>query len=206
MTVENPNMRRRAAAPATMAVAALALAGCATTHIGEDWQCPLEQGARCVSVAAADPAVRGVELAERDTVPAAVRTTGKRTEIGPPLPPVEAGRPDTTDTSAETDTTGVGRRCPAFCRPFRWFGRLLESDADREPADALIAGDSAADAGANADESPAAADAPAPDTDLRLPETIGRIWIAPYVDADGVYREAAWVRIVVAPAAWRTRR
>ena len=38
---------------------------------------------------------------------------------------------------------------------------------------------------------------------LREPETIGRIWIAPFVDADGVYREGAWVRVVIAPAEWR---
>ena len=39
--------------------------------------------------------------------------------------------------------------------------------------------------------------------DAREPERIGRVWIGPFVDADGVYREASWVRIVIAPAEWR---
>ena len=40
---------------------------------------------------------------------------------------------------------------------------------------------------------------------LRAPEVIGRVWIAPFVDAGGIYREAHWVRVVMAPAAWRLR-
>ncbi len=47
---------------------------------------------------------------------------------------------------------------------------------------------------------------PAPvaaDAALREPEVIGRIWIAPFVDADGHYREGAWVRTVLEPAGWR---
>ena len=38
---------------------------------------------------------------------------------------------------------------------------------------------------------------------VRLPDEIGRVWIAPFVDADGIYREASWVRVVIAPARWR---
>ena len=45
-------------------------------------------------------------------------------------------------------------------------------------------------------------DTPAVD-DLRTPEVIGRIWIAPYVDAHGVYHEASWVRVVFEPAGWK---
>ena len=40
---------------------------------------------------------------------------------------------------------------------------------------------------------------------LRAPEVIGRVWIAPFVDAGGIYREAHWVRVVMAPAEWRLR-
>ena len=40
---------------------------------------------------------------------------------------------------------------------------------------------------------------------LRTKERIARIWIAPFVDADGVYREAHWVRTVLEPARWRLR-
>ena len=38
---------------------------------------------------------------------------------------------------------------------------------------------------------------------LREPEVLGRIWIAPFVDADGHYREGAYVRTVLEPAGWR---
>ena len=37
--------------------AALMLAGCSATHVGDSWQCPLTQGEVCASIAAADPAV-----------------------------------------------------------------------------------------------------------------------------------------------------
>ena len=39
--------------------------------------------------------------------------------------------------------------------------------------------------------------------EVRIPEKIGRIWIAPWVDANGVYREGAWVRVVISAATWR---
>ena len=39
--------------------------------------------------------------------------------------------------------------------------------------------------------------------DLRTGEVVARIWIAPFVDADGVYREASHVRVVLEPAGWR---
>ena len=38
---------------------------------------------------------------------------------------------------------------------------------------------------------------------LRTKERVARIWIAPYVDSGGVYREGGWVRAVIAPARWR---
>ena len=41
------------------------------------------------------------------------------------------------------------------------------------------------------------------DETLRTKERIARIWIAPYVDPGGVYREGGWVRVVVRPAGWR---
>ena len=40
---------------------------------------------------------------------------------------------------------------------------------------------------------------------LRTEESIARIWIAPFVDAAGVYREGHWVRTVLEPARWRLR-
>ena len=47
-------------------------------------------------------------------------------------------------------------------------------------------------------------DDPAAD-DLRTGEIVARIWIAPFVDADGVYREASHVRVVLEPAGWRLK-
>jgi len=41
------------------------------------------------------------------------------------------------------------------------------------------------------------------DETLRTKERVARIWIAPYVDSSGVYREGGWVRAVIAPARWR---
>ena len=42
--------------------------------------------------------------------------------------------------------------------------------------------------------------------DLRSGEVVARIWIAPFVDAGGVYREATHVRVVLEPAGWRLPR
>ena len=44
---------------------------------------------------------------------------------------------------------------------------------------------------------------PADDGALRTGEVVARIWIAPFVDAEGIYREGSWIRAVIAPAAWR---
>ena len=41
--------------------------------------------------------------------------------------------------------------------------------------------------------------------DLRTGEVVARIWIAPFVDANGVYREASHVRVVLEPAGWRVK-
>ena len=205
MTVENTNTHRRALAPAMAAVAVLTLSGCAATHIGEDWQCPLEQGARCVSVASADPAVRDADPAVPGTKPVAKRWIARRAETS-----ASAGA---SGTNTETGTAGARRDCPALCRPFRWFTRLLEADAGRDPSDASApalgvpepaANDAESGTWAHNGESFGDADESPARVPVRLPETVGRIWIAPYVDGAGVYREASWVRVVIAPATWRT--
>ena len=291
---------------------AAALAGCAATHVGDDWQCPLAQGEVCTSIAAADPAV----APEREVPPLATRTPLYR------APELEAAA---TETRPGTET----RPCAEGCNPFAWLGRMLaprvatadtavsdeavstvpteettvrtgtpnadeapcgaeeptskpaavavDADDGAEPIDdgapCSIAAESQATAtpapiapsmaapipcetdeaaatptespveaggttGATASEDaeapcadpvsvgetaaaedaegppPPAADAPpstaatllppppAPDA-LRTGEVVGRIWIAPFVDAGGVYREGAWVRAVLAPAGWR---
>ena len=250
MTAENLNTRRRAPAPAIMAFAALTLAGCGTTHIGEDWQCPPAQGARCVSVAAADPAARGGGPAARGGGPVAregnpaargsdpamrgdessVRSAGRAMEgtpgnmeiVGPPRP---SGVPSAHGQSVPAkpdagDRAGRREGC-AVCRPFAFLARLLRGasagggnpaggPADNGPVDSGPADGASADSGPSGglpsnDEAQGAAapDAAVADVGLRAPERIGRVWIAPYVDAGGVYREASWVRIVIAPADWK---
>ncbi len=184
MTVGDLNTTRCALAPAM--AAALTLAGCTATHIGEDWQCPLAQGAHCASVAAADPMARR---------PA---TDGDRTaehgETRAVLPASVSLLPATPDIPTEAVRDGGGSGCSTP------NDSVPTNDAPPPAAGVPAAGEQA-DGGAPS----CAAGEPLPDASLRRPETIARVWIAPHVDADGVYREASWVRIVVAPAAWRTR-
>ena len=309
----------------TLAVLTLttALAGCAATHVGDDWQCPLAQGAVCTSIAAADPAV----VPERAPPRLATRTPLYR------VPETEAAATESTN-GTTTEPGTETRPCAEGCNPFAWLGRMLtprgaaaepvevdeavsttplketpapvaiaaahetrcgagepapepaDTDDEAEPiddtgtpcpiaagaqepatstavaaaepidssttaaircgtddapaaptesptettgrTDASAADDneapcagsaSAEDAEGDvaaaedtppppADRAPSSSDAlvppppPAPDA-LRTGEVVGRIWIAPFVDAGGVYREGAWVRAVLAPARWR---
>ena len=194
---------------AAATLAALILAGCSSTHVGESWQCPLAQGGSCTSVEDADPAV-----------PA---------RAGEPLYRVRAEA----ESARPREAARTERPCDAACGPFTWLARLFgtETDADGDesaapkpavrpeaeaaaalplPADTTPApgdpapGDTAPVETASMDpagEDPAGDD-PATD-DLREPEYVGRIWIAPFVDGDGIYREGAWVRLVIEPARWR---
>ena len=191
------------AALVAIVLGAIALAGCSATHVGESWQCPLAQGGSCDSVAAADPAVP--DAAARKPV------------LLKPLYEVRG---------AERSDAPPARRCDAGCGgfdPFAWLARLFGGGDDGaetaaegtaappEPVAATPGAvgvpETAADDAAVAVEppaEPAALSAPG-DGDLRTGEVVARIWIAPFVDADGVYREAFHVRAVLAPAGWRLR-
>ena len=162
---------------------ALLLAGCSATHVGESWQCPLAQGSSCATIAEADPAV-----------PAAARAA---VLFGDPLPAA----------SRQPDGMAVGNRrhqgeaCADDCGPLAWLATLFRvgtgAAAARVPPEAPATGqDGKVPSGASG---PAIVD----DASLRVPEVLGRIWIAPFVDADGIYREAHWVRVVLEPAAWK---
>jgi len=162
----------------------LLLAGCSATHVGESWQCPLAQGSSCTSIAKADPAV-SVDAARMAAL------------FGDPLP--EARR--------HPDPMAVGGRfdqdqaCAGDCGPLAWLLRLFRVDtgdaAARVPSEAPAAGQGG-EVPSTAPGTPIADDA-----SLRVPEVLGRIWIAPFVDADGIYREAHWVRVVLEPAGWK---
>ena len=195
---------RRMARPAA-ALTALLLAGCSSGHVGESWQCPLADAGTCDSVAAADPAVPDLD-------------TARHTVLGEPLWRVRGGEtrtaPQRADTACEEDCAGFD--------PFGWLARLFAPEsADREktaatgpvrllpPKTPPSAGPSEASAALPAEPDaakthPVAEDPPG--ADLRTDEVVARIWIAPFVDAGGVYREASWVRVVLEPAGWRLGR
>ncbi len=210
MTHATKPVPRRTALPVA-AIAALLLAGCSTGHIGESWQCPLAGGGSCDSVAAADPAVPE-------------RKAARRTVLAEPLWRVRATEPDTL---AETPCATA---CGEGFDPFAWLARLFGGGDDEGPAgpaegepgpataDAAEAAGTAAvsptaptgteprpaepAAGLLAAEADPAQDGPLAG-DLRTDEVVARIWVAPFVDADGVYREAAWVRAVLEAAGWK---
>ena len=210
MTSGTKTVRIRPALPSA-ALAALLLAGCSTGHIGESWQCPLAEGGLCDSVAAADPAVPDPK-------------TAGATVLAQPLWRVRGGEPGPQAAAPPCDA-----ECAGF-DPFAWLARLFaveaddgdarpagrfapapavaaaqppdpasggESDAPADPADPLPA-----EAGPSQDET--TEDSPAAG-ELRTGEVVARIWIAPFVDANGVYREASHVRVVLEPAGWRLR-
>ncbi len=156
------------AVPALIA-AALALGGCAATHVGDTWQCPLAQGAACTTVADADPAVNTADKARGLAVPEA---------------------PDAEDAG------GSGRACAGDCDPLGWLAKWIGTS------------DHLGEETAIAEPAPVSQGVEAPDPvseNLRTKERIARIWIAPFVDAHGVYREGHWVRAVLEPTRWRLR-
>ena len=196
MTLSAKPVTRRGAFPAA-ALAGLLLAGCSSGNVGESWQCPLAETGTCDSVAAADPAVPDMNAAGKTVLAEPlwrVRNTGE------PSPAAEA--------SCET-------ACDGPFDPFSWLARLFGAETD--------AGDKTAAPGPirllrpgapppavlpaepDAPEMHASGDDPA-GGDLRTDEVVARIWIAPFVDAEGIYREASHVRVVLEPAGWRLGR
>ena len=199
-----------AAVPAALVtMAMLAITGCAGTHVGDDWQCPMAQGEICASVSAADPAVpAGVERGNSPLPAGNVPLYRPSERDGPPL-----AREDESATAEAKKECGSGF---GLLLPFAWLGRLLAPDAHASADSASRSGaDPAVSPGSRTVTEHAGETGPSPaevvtrvtqkpvHDDAREPERIGRVWIGPFVDADGVYREASWVRIVIAPAEWR---
>ena len=220
MNMTHDTKRTRGVAISAALLTVLLLAGCSSGHVGESWQCPLAEAGTCDSVAAADPAVPG---------PGAARTSVP----GEPLWRVRGG--DAGTVSPENDAT-CGTQCGGFgpfAWLSRLFdaetadrgekttapGPVQLVPPDTSPPATLPAGaipanptpgaaepDTAAlAAGPDAPELHAHGDGPSGDA-LRTDEVVARIWIAPFVDADGVYREASHVRVVLEPAGWRLGR
>ena len=165
------------------AAAGLLLAGCSATHVGEAWQCPLAQGSSCTSIAEADPAV-----------PVAARTAAL---FGEPL----HGARDPADGLVAGGRRDRGEACARDCGPLSWLLRLFRVDAGDDAA--RLSPEAPATGQGGMAPTAAAGSAVTADAALRVPEVLGRIWIAPFVDADGIYREAHWVRVVLEPAGWK---
>ena len=213
------------------AAAGLALAGCAADYVGDDWQCPLAQGSVCASVAAADPAVPQARdpharIVETPTAPDAAgraallhgpRPEGSKSTAAEELDCASECNPlcwlaelfGASDGGPQ-DADGPGRAADD--------GRLAKDPVSKDAAGAVgpfgvAAGCAGVTETAGApgfrrdtvDASAAALHDGGGHGEVREPETIARVWIAPWVDADGVYREGAWVRAVIAPAEWWLR-
>ena len=177
----------RTLVPAIFA-AALVLGGCAATHVGDAWQCPLAQGAACTSVAEADPAVAAPGKAQG----LAIRTPLYQSKTG--------------------NAKGTGTSCAEGCDPLAWLAKWFRTVGDRDgTAEESTETGRPPTAAAPAEPEPVPPSQGSPRAAgdnlgmkaLRTKESIARIWIAPFVDADGVYREAHWVRAVLEPARWR---
>ena len=202
---------RRTAMPkaAVLAVTlgAVLLGGCSSGHVGESWQCPLATGGSCGSVAAVDPAVPD---------------TGHGTVLDAPL-----WKPRDNTLAAPEGTVCTGN-CGNGSGPFGWLGRLFSNrdgdagpdarEEESEPENVVPDAGSAIPSAAWGGTATASSALPAEPTlalhdtdvngpdrdDLRTDEVVARIWIAPFVDGNGVYREAGHVRVVLEPASWRT--
>ena len=198
-------------APVAIVLGALLLAGCSSGHVGEDWQCPLAKGGSCDSVAAADPAVPKTGSVQAMATGQPIRLL-PRDSVADALPARGPGQAPAIREPGQGSMEA--RACEADCGfdPFAWLARLFgaETDGDRldaqdaRPTMTASAPDMAAAADVRAEAVPAADDRAGAD-DLRTGEVVARIWIAPFVDADGVYREASHVRVVLKPAGWRLR-
>ena len=180
-----------------LALGAPLLGGCAASHVGNAWQCPLVQGQPCVSVADADPAGAGARRTSARQTGAREGNTGAVPVSETPLYRAAPAEDRADDRAAQPSRTG----CRGSCRPFAWLRRLGRHGTEAPPDGGV--GEADTDTG-EPGEPPEMlhADTAAVD-DLRTPEVIGRIWIAPYVDAHGVYHEASWVRVVFEPAGWK---
>ena len=185
------NCAPRAMAIPAAAVVAIMLAGCSSGHIGEDWQCPLAKGGSCASVAAADPAVPKAGSVQ-------AMATGQPIRLLPR--DMEAERADLPAMESRSCETACG------FDPFAWLARLFDgSDDEDRPGDGSAEPATVDSAAAALPAGPASGHDAAQADGLRTDETVARIWIAPFVDADGVYREASHVRVVLEPAGWRLR-
>ena len=131
------------------------------------------------------PVAQGTACTTVTEADPAVTTAGTARGLAIPELPGQTG-PD--------DVGRPGAACAGNCDPLAWLAKWF--GAPEEPDGGTVEAGSASPAGEVPD---------AKDEGLRTKERIARIWIAPFVDSGGVYREAHWVRAVLEPARWRAR-
>ncbi len=219
MTISTKHPRRMALSAA--AIAALLLAGCSSDNVGESWQCPLANAGTCDSVSAADPAVPDMN-GPRSAVLREPLWRVRAAEPDTPVPPVCSAECEggfnpfgwlARRFGAGEDDSGTADPEP---QPLASKTSTAAAPAAVSPTDALPAepGSGGLPASPGTAALPAEPDVIEPHRitenphvgNLRTDEVVARIWIAPFVDADGVYREGSWVRAVLEPAGWRLGR
>lgn len=94
------------------------------------------------------------------------------------------------------DADRLGGECAGDCDPLAWLAKWLT--ALKEPHEGAAAVEAVT-------PSPREEALDPVNDGLRTRERIARIWIAPFVDSQGVYREGHWVRAVLEPSRWRLR-
>ena len=128
------------------------------------------------------PLAQGTACASvAETDPAVTSSPGKAQGL------TKRGAPPHGEKTGEAEESDPG--CVRSCDPLAWLAQWLGNAEEQD--------DGAAEP---ENVSPAAAS-----ENLRTEERVARIWIAPFVDADGVYREGHWVRAVLEPSRWRLR-
>ena len=133
------------------------------------------------------PVAQGAACTSVAEADPAVKTAEKAREAAIPEPP---GQPEADDAERS------GRACAENCGPLAWLAKWFT--VPDEPQDGAGPVEPAA-------TSPSEEPSDASRQSVRTKERIARIWIAPFVDPDGVYREGHWVRTVVEPSRWRLR-
>ena len=224
MTTVEIRALRRPAMPAAILIGALALAGCSSGNIGESWQCPLAKGGSCDSVAAADPAVPDAGTAGRTILMEPLwRVRPSEPASRPGIPPCEAecgggfdpfgwlmrlfGAGEGDDTTATQDAgPRTTAHFPPEVPPAAASGASAPDAAASYPVTLKTASRAREPETASLPAGPARGAGNRGGDYLRTDEVVARIWIAPFVDADGVYREASHVRVVLEPAGWRLGR
>ena len=135
------------------------------------------------------PVAQGTACTSVAEADPAVTAPGKAQELAVPELPEPLGPVEAHDPGGSEAACAGG--CDAFAWLAKWFSAFEKPHDGTAPVEPVSISD---------EELPEVSGGI-----LRTKERIARIWIAPFVDSGGVYREGHWVRTVVEPARWRLR-